>query len=157
MFFGKFYVPMRVSTIGDVTGDGIPELAELGVAASGAARVRIKNPANGSNVSNAFIGSDPPFAVVGIGDANDDGTRDIGVLVNKSGLARVSKWDGLTGNFIGNVFFSTAGVPEALTLVEDTDINGEDEFAVLGNNAGQHRVKIKNTLSGAQVNDIDFP
>ena len=95
--------------------------------------------------------------MVGIADSNDDGTRDIGVLVNKAGLARVSKWDGLTGDFIANVFFSTAGIPEALTLVEDIDINGEDEFAVLGNNAGQQRVKIKNSIAGNQVNDIDFP
>ena len=157
IFYGDFYVPVRVSTIGDITGDGIPELAELGVAASGAGRVRIKNAATGDHVTNAFIGSDPPIAVVGIEDANTDGTRDIAVLVDKAGLARVSQWSGLTGDFIANVFFSTAGVPAALTLVEDIDTNGEDEFAVLGNNAGQDRVKIKNTIAGTQVNDIDFP
>jgi len=95
--------------------------------------------------------------VVGIEDANSDGTRDIAVLVDFGGLARISKWSGANGDFISNVFFGSAGVPEALTLVEDMDTNGEQEFAVLGDNAGQHRVKIKNTISGAQVNDIDFP
>ena len=155
--YGNFYVPMRVSTIGDITGDGIPELAELGVAASGAGRVRIKNPATGDHVTNAFIGSDRPFAVVGIEDANSDGNRDIAVLVDNAGLARVSRWDGVTGDFIDNVFFATAGVPEALTLVDDIDGNGEKEFAVLGNDAGQYRVKIKNTIEGTGVNDIDFP
>ena len=60
IFYGDFYVPMRVSTVGDITGDGTPELAELGVAASGAARVKIKNPVNGGTISNAFIGNDPP-------------------------------------------------------------------------------------------------
>ena len=157
IFYGDFYVPMRVSTIGDLTGDGVPELAELAVAAGGAARVKVKNPATGAHVTNAFIGSDPPLAVVGIEDANSDGVRDIAVLVNNAGLARVSRWDGVTGDFIDNVFFATAGVPAALTLVGDIDDNDEMEFAVLGNDAGQDRVKVKNTVAGTGVNDIDFP
>ena len=46
MFYGDFYVPMRVSTIGDITGDGIPELGELGVAAGAprASRSRTRQP-----------------------------------------------------------------------------------------------------------------
>ena len=157
LFYGDFYVPTRVSTIGDLTGDGIPELAELAVAASGAARVKVKNPATGDHVLNAFIGNDPPIAVVGIEDANTDGVRDFAVLVNFGGVARVSRWDGVTGDFIDNVFFATAGVPKALTYVGDVDGNGEHEFAVFGNDAGQDRVKLKNTIEGTGVNDIDFP
>jgi len=42
-------------------------------------------------------------------------------------------------------------------LVDDLDSSGNPELAILGDNgAGAERVQIRDSISGAQVNTIDF-
>jgi hypothetical protein len=49
------------------------------------------------------------------------------------------------------------GTPEALVIVDDLNGSGDEEFAALGKDAGQRRVQIRDTVSGAQINTVDFP
>ena len=45
-----------------------------------------------------------------------------------------------------------------MTLVADLNASGDPELAVLGDDgAGTKRVQIKDSISGLQINTIDFP
>jgi hypothetical protein len=45
-----------------------------------------------------------------------------------------------------------------MSLVDDMNSNGTPELLILGDdNAGTKRVKIKDSISGTTVNEIDFP
>ncbi len=160
LFFGVLYAPVHFAVIEDISGDGIPELAQLAQRAdTGAVRIQVKDPVDGKTLSNAFTGStDTPVEIVGTADVNGNSSPDIGLLVQDAGgVAKVIKRDGATGAFIGNVFMGAIGTPEALVLVEDLNGSGDAEFAALGNNAGQRVVQIKDSVSGAQINTINVP
>jgi hypothetical protein len=147
--------------IQDVSGDGIPDLAQLGRRDdTGAVRIQVKQTDTGATISNAFTGNtDIPITVVGIGDANGNSAPDVAMLVKRpDDIAKVVVRDGATGAFIRNIFFGTVSNPVAMALVDDLNASGAPELAVLGDdNAGTRRVQIKDSISGAQVNTIDFP
>jgi hypothetical protein len=153
IFFGTAYVPLKIAVIDDVTGDGIPEIAQLAQRDdTGAVRIQVKNPVDKQTVSNAYTGTtDRPVEIVGTGGM-------VGLLVEDAGgVAKVIKRDALTGAFIGNVFMGAIGTPEALVVIDDLDASGDPEFAALGNNAGQRVIQIKDSVSGAQINNINLP
>jgi hypothetical protein len=160
-FFGTSYVPIELAVIGDVSGDGIPDLAQLARRDdTGATRILVKRTDTGATVSTAYTGStDIPVAVVGIGDANGNSMPDVALLVQRpDATAKVVIRDGATGVFIRNIFAGAVSNPVAMTLVNDLDSSGDPELAILGDdNAGTRRVQIKDSISGAQVNTIDFP
>jgi hypothetical protein len=160
-FFGTVYVPVELVVIQDVSGDGIPDLAQLGRRDdTGAVRIQVKQTDTGATISNAFTGNtDIPITLVGIGDANGNSAPDVAMLVQRpDGTAKVIVRDGATGAFIRNIFVGAVSNPVAMTLVDDLDSSGAPELAVLGDDgAGTKRVQIKDSISGAQVNTIDFP
>jgi hypothetical protein len=120
----------------------------------------VKRTDTGATVSTAYTGStDIPVAVVGIGDANGNSMPDVALLVQRpDATAKVVIRDGATGVFIRNIFAGAVSNPVAMTLVNDLDSSGDPELAILGDdNAGTRRVQIKDSISGAQVNTIDFP
>ena len=153
VFFGTVYAPRQIAVIDDVTGDGIPEIAQLARREdTGAVRIQVKNPVDGQTVSNAFTGdTDTPVDIVGTGGV-------VGMLVEDAGgVAKVIKRDAATGAFLGNVFMGAIGTPEGLVVLDDLDGSGDPEYAALGNNAGQRVIQIKDTVSGAQINNINVP
>ena len=155
------YTPIELVTIQDVSGDGIPDLAQIGRRDdTGAVRIQVKQTDTGATISNAFTGStDIPIAVVGIGDANGNSAPDVAMLVKRpDGTAKVIVRDGFTGAFIRNIFAAKVTNPVAMALIEDLNASGDAELAILGDNgSGTRRVQIKDSISGAQVNTIDFP
>jgi len=160
IFFGATYSPVELAVIEDISGDGIPDLAQLSTQTdSGAIRVQVKNSANGALISTAYTGSnDTPITVIGIGDANSNGSPDVAILVeNVDGTAKVIIRDGATGEQIRNTFAPAVSNPVAMSLVDDLDSSGDPELAILGDNgAGAERVQIRDSISGVQVNTIDF-
>ncbi len=158
-FFGTVYVPIELVVIDDVSGDGIPDLAQLGRRDdTGAVRIQVKQTDTGATISNAFTGNtDLPIALLGIADANGNSAPDVALLVQRpNGTAKVIIRDGATGAFIRNVFMGAISTPVGLTTFVDPT-TAETQLAVLGDdNAGTRRVQIKST-SGAQGNTIDFP
>ena len=160
-FFGTQYTPIRLVVIQDVSGDGIPDLAQLARQHdSGAARVRVKQTDTGATVANAFLGStDLPVDIIGIGDANSNGAPDVAVLVERpDGTAKVVIRDGASGAFIRNIFAGAVSHPVAVALVEDLDSSGDPELAILGyDDSGSRKVQIRDSIAGTPVNIIDFP
>ncbi len=160
VFFGAAYVPKELVVIGDVSGDGNPDLAQLGTHnVTGATRISVKRTDTSGIVSNAYTGTDTPIAIVGIGDANGNNAPDVALLVMKpDGTAKVIVRDGATGAQIGNIFFGSVSNPVAIALVADLDMSGDPELAVSGDDgAGTQRVQIRDSISGAQINTIDYP
>jgi hypothetical protein len=82
MFFGSLYTPLELAVIGDVSGDGVADLAQLGRRDdTGLVRVQVKRTDTGATVTNAFAGTtNTPIAVVGIGDANGNSSPDLAIL-----------------------------------------------------------------------------
>ena len=160
VFFGAAYTPLQLAVVNDVSGDGLPDLAHLGRnAGTGAVRVQVKASSGGPVISNAFIGSaDLPVQVVGIGDANSSGSQDTAILVERpDGSGKVIIRDGLTGAQIRNTFMGAINSPAGLALVDDLDASGAPELAGLGESAGVQRVQVRDSISGAQINNIDYP
>ena len=74
------------------------------------------------------------------------------------GTAKVVIRDGGTGSFIRNINFGSVHNPVALALLPDYDISGNPELAVLGDDgAGIRRVQVKDSVTVALVNIVDFP
>ena len=161
LFFGTAYAPVELAVVQDISGDGIADLAQLARREdTGAMRVQIKATDTGATVSNAFIGNaDTPVSLVGIGDANGNMSQDVAILVTRSdGTAKVIVRDGASGSVIGNIFAGAVQNPKAIVLVDDLDFSGDPDLAILGeDSSGNLRVQIKDSVSGAQVNTIDFP
>jgi hypothetical protein len=161
LFFGSLYTPLELAVIGDVSGDGVADLAQLGRRDdTGLVRVQVKRSDTGATVTNAFAGTaNAPIAVVGIGDANGNSSPDLAILLKlPNGTARVIVRDSATGAFIRNIYAASLSNPVAMALVADMNANGHPELAILGDdNAGTQKVKIKDSVTGLVVNTIDFP
>jgi hypothetical protein len=161
LYFGSVYTPIELVAIGDVSGDGIADVAQLGRRAdTGLVRVLVRRTDTGAIVTNAYAGfTNAPIAVVGIADANGNSSPDLAILVKTpAGTAKVVIRDGATGAFIRTIIAASLNNPLAMTLVADMNANGSPELAILGDdNAGTRQVKIKDSLSGLLVNTIDFP
>ena len=110
-------------------------------------------------ISNAFLGAtDLPVQTVAVGDVNSNGSMDMATLVQRpDGTGKVVLRDGLTGDFIRNIFFGSIDNPIGLTIIEDLDASGDPELAALGESAGVRRVQIRDSVSGANINTIDYP
>jgi hypothetical protein len=160
-FFGTVYSPIQLTVIDDVSGDGIQDLAQLGKRDdTGAVRIQTKRTDTGATVANAFTGSTSvPIAIVGIGDANGNSAPDVAMLVREpDGTAKVIVRDGATGAFIRNTFAASVSNPVAMALIDDLNSSGTPELLVLGDDgAGTKRVQIKDSITGAQVNTINYP
>jgi hypothetical protein len=160
IFYGKIYMPVALSVMQDVSGDGIPDLVHIGRRDdNGGVRIQVKRSDTGATLSNAFAGAaGVPIAVVGIADANGNSFPDVAMLVEEAdSTARIVVRDGFDGAFIRNIFAASVSNPVAMTLVEDLDSSGDPELAILGENNGILRVQIKDSISGAQITNIDFP
>jgi hypothetical protein len=154
-------MPVEFAVIGDVSGDGIADLAQVGRRDdNGGVRIQVKRSDNGTTFSNAFTGADGiPVSIIGIGDANGNTFPDVAMLVEDvDGSAKVIVRDGFDGAFIRNIFAGAVSNPVAITLVEDLDASGDPELAVLGDNgSGIPKVQIKDSILGTAITEIDFP
>ncbi len=147
--------------IGDISGDAVPDLAQLARRIdNGASRIQVKASDSGTTISNAFTGdTNIPISITSINDINGNGSPEIALLVaNPAGVAQITVWDSATGSFVRNVFTAAVGSPYGVAVLSDgTDAGDSEEIAVLGDNAGQRRVQVKDTGNGTQINTLNFP
>jgi hypothetical protein len=162
IYFASAFVPIALEAIGDVSGDGVADLAHLGRRDdTGAVRIQIKQSDTKATVANGFLGDvGTPIQILGIGDANSDTWPDVALLVEDpfDGAPKIIVRDGKTGGFIRNIFLGAIRNPIAMTLLDDMNGSGDPELAVLGDDGlGTVRVQIKDPVSGQQIGNVDFP
>ena len=133
LFFGSAYRPQKLTVVPDLSGDGIPDLAQLASRPdTGAVRVQVKSTSDGATISNAYLGNtDVAMDVVGIDDVSGNGYADTVTLVKRpDGTAKGIVRDGMTGDFVRNLFFGTIENPASISVLSDYNGNGIDEIAV---------------------------
>jgi hypothetical protein len=161
IYFGTKFKPVELAVVEDISGDGVADLAQLAVNAVGEMRVQVWQTDTGAVISTAFIGAtDRPIAIVGIGNAGGSSAPDTATLLRRPDTnndAKIIVRDGSTGAFLTNIFYYAVFNPTAATLIADLDMSGDPELVVLGDNgSGVTRVQIRDSISGANINTINF-
>jgi hypothetical protein len=144
----------------DINGNGSEEIVAVGVdPATQNIRIQVRDSATAATHYNIWLGNTNQVVDVAlINDINGNGYPDLAVLLKTpTGTGRVRVQDGLNGAFIRNLFFSAVENPTGLAVMPDYSGNGFDELATLGDNGGMRHVQILDTVSGTQVNRIDYP
>ncbi len=161
--FNPNIAPLALTTLPDMDGNGVTELAALGQRGSdGRVFVQVKDPVN-KNLINLipFLVSDTPVAVAPLPDTDGNGSPELAVLSKRiaDGAVRVQLRDALSDANLGTVGgFHSAFEPKALAVLPDINGNGQRELAVLGVRAsdGRVRVEVRDSPSGTLVNVVLF-
>jgi hypothetical protein len=160
IWFGNVYQPHSMITIPDINSNGSDEIVAVGVdPATQNIRVQVRDSASTITHYNIWLGNtNEAVDIALINDINGNGFADLAVLLKTpTGTGRVRVQDGLNGAFIRNLFYTVVDNPAGLAVMPDYSGNGFEELAVLGENAGVRHVQILDTVSGSQVNRIDYP
>ena len=158
-FFGSNYEPLQVLQIGDITGDGIPDIAQLARdSATGRVRVQTKSIKSGTTIFNAYTSStDWPISIAVARDRNADTIDEIAVLTQRpDGTAKIHIRDGATGSSAGNIFAGAITQPIGMVSVSDLDNSGGPEFAVLGEDINIVKIQIKDAVTGQSVGTVAY-
>jgi bacillolysin len=155
--------PLALTTLPDMDGNGVTELAALGQRGSdGRVFVQIKDPVNKTLINLIpFLQSDTAIAVAPLPDTDGNGSPELAVLGKRiaDGAVRVQLRDALSGANLGTVGgFSSAYDPKALAVLPDINGNGQRELAALclRTSDGGVRVEVRDSPSGTLVNTIVF-
>jgi RHS repeat-associated protein len=145
-FLGGVYV-----AVGDVTGDGTPEVV-AGAAAGGGPRVTVTDPRSGSALAS-FFAYDPAFrggVRVAVADIDDDGRAEIVTAPGDGGGPHVRVFDG-TGRNLGRDFMAyDPGFRGGATVAAaDTDGDGRADFVTGPGRGGGPHVKVVSGATGA--------
>ena len=154
--FEEAFVGGVFVTVGDITNDGVPDLA-ISPDESGGPRVRIFNGSDFKQLADYFGIDDPAFrggARVSMGDINGDGRAEVVVAAGFGGGPRITIWDGAgvlaanNGNVpnsvsIANFFaFETALRNGSYIAAGDINGDGKADVAFGGGPGGAPRVRI---------------
>ncbi|MFB3105701.1 MAG: hypothetical protein ACE1ZA_12380, partial [Pseudomonadales bacterium] len=98
-------------------------------------------------------------AFISFADSNGSGGAEIGVVgVNATGTVRAQVKEIADGTKVATINFSKAYPPLDAIAVNSVAGTGQNEIAVLGENASdQHRLQIKDLLTGNLVKNIPVP
>lgn len=160
VWFGNVYQPKSIVTMPDSNANGSDEIVAMGVdPATQNIRVQVRDSDTTATLFNIWLGSvNAAVDIVVVNDINSDGIADLAVLLERpDGTARVRVQSGSNGAFIRNLFFNVVESPVGLAVVPDYNGSGFDELAVLGESAGTRHVLVLDTMSGGQLNRIDYP
>jgi hypothetical protein len=160
IWFGNKYQPQSMITMPDINSNGSDEIVAMGVdPATQNIRVQVRDSDTTATLYNIWLGAvNEAVDIALINDINSDGVSDLAVLLKTpGGTGRVRVQSGLNGAFIRNLFYTVVENPVGLAVMSDYSGNGFDELAALGDNGGMRHVQVLDTVSGSQVNSIDFP
>ncbi len=129
-----------MASVGDMTGDGIPDLVAVNKA-DGHLRLYPGNGTGGVRRSLDLSGKWRPVnRIAGIGDWNGDGARDF-VGLNTLGTARIYYGNGKGGLKSSSVLAGPWSQYVAVSGVSDTDGDGRTEFLVVDASGTSRLVK----------------
>ena len=138
-----FYGGVRVA-VGDVTGDGYPDLV-VAAGPSGGPAVQVYDGATGSRVSSFFV-FDPAFTdgvFVAVGDVNGDGTDEVIASAGAGGGPQVGVFNGVTGARLGTFFAYDASFTGGVRVAAgDVDGDGTDEILTVPGRDGGPAVRV---------------
>jgi hypothetical protein len=159
VFFDPAFKPIAFEVLGDIDGNGYPELAVIGVDDVGRVRAQVKDSVTGTLVSLVYFDRRfIPSHAIGV-DVSGDGFNDaIAVLgENDSGVVRAQVKEAATGALVGLVRFESGYAPFVMVALPDLNGNESPELGVLHrNDAGVVRVQVKDAVSGAPVSVVRF-
>jgi hypothetical protein len=157
--FNKKFTPLFFAAVPNASGK-LKYLAVLGRDASGIIQAQVKRVGNGALVSNIrFSKSYDPKAFISFADSDGNGSGEIAVVgINDSGAVRAQIKEIADGAAVTTIKFSKAYPALDAIAINGVAGTGRNEIAVLGKNASdQHRLQIKDLLSGNLVKNIPVP
>jgi len=153
---------LGMTSVRDVSGNGVPELAAFGIADDGRLRVQVRDSETGQFVKNQFFFTDSwtPLDIGTLADLGSDGSDDIALLARNlsTGEIGVQVRDAASGTFVRNVFFVDPGWrAQQLVVIDDLDANPGQEVGVLAtNDAGQIVVMVKDAKTNSFIKNVFF-
>lgn len=126
----------------DVDGDGTAEVAVIYRSRdTGEFILEVQSGRTATTIGTYYFGSDPVLALRIVGDLDANGAAEFAVLSElSSGRARVQLRDGDNGYLLGDLTFSAGLTPVDMTVLPDTDGDGNPEIAVLATRDSDGRV-----------------
>ncbi len=93
-----------------------------------------------------------------VGDVDGNNELEVTVLGrNAAGGMRARMIDAVTGQAVGNVFFSPGNLPNKLVSLPDFSGNGNAELAALAQRTtGGYRVQVRDAFSGTLIRNVWF-
>jgi len=159
VFFAKAFRPVDCAVVADASGNGVAELAVLGINASGQPRVELRDSASAALVKVLWSPKwTTPLNLAELPDANGNGTPEVAVLGRgRGGAVLVKTADAGTAVQLGFVFYNRNFTPHQVAALPDLNANGVAELAVLGRDAvGQLKTELRDAVTGALVRNLWF-
>ena len=160
--FDKTYAPRGMFAIHDLNGNGIPELAMLGInTANGSVGVQVRDAQTDELLKTVFFNKAyTPRALATVPDINGNGQSELAVLGVDPAThrIRVEIRDAAAGTLIRAVTFLQSYAPQSLAIVPDVDGSGAPGVAVVGTDVvtGKVLVQVKNAKTGALVKNTEY-
>jgi hypothetical protein len=157
--FNSAFTPLAFAAVPNA-GGRLKYLAVLGRNSSGVIQVQIRRASNGTLVRNVrFSRHYDPREFISFADSNGSGGGEIAVVgVNAAGKVRAEVKEIADGATVKVINFSTKYPPLDAIAINGVAGTGRNEIAVLGKNAsGQHRLQIKDLITGDPVKTIPVP
>ncbi len=158
--FPSRFSPISFSTLPDLNGNGVPEIAVLGVDNSGKIRVIIKDAETRANINTlSFPSGITPVSMTSISDLDGNGVPELAVLwIGEFGKVGVMMKDPSTRSQVNVVYFPPRFMPTGLAAIPDFDGSGNPELAVMGtDDQGSTRIFVKDSISRDMIQTIVLP
>ncbi len=157
---GSGFTMEQARRVGDLTGDGIGEVATLRTKPN-QVNVLVEDPVNAVAVTSlAFASHFRPVDLVSIDDFNHNGAFEVGLLARNddTGAQRMDVVDSRSRQLLRRLWFPKDFVVQAAGVLPDRNGNGAEEVAVLGrrDSDGAMNVYIKDTASGTLLKRVPF-
>jgi hypothetical protein len=158
IFFAKTFRPVDFAAVADTNGNGVAELAVLGVNSDGQPRVELRDSGNAALVKVLWSPKwTTPLGLVEVPDANGNGTPEVAVLGQGTKSVVVKTVDAGTAAQLGFVYYNRNFTPHQVAALPDLNANGVAELAVLGRDAGgQLKTELRDAVTGALVRNLRF-
>jgi hypothetical protein len=158
IFFAKTFRPVDFAAVADTNGNGVAELAVLGVNSDGQPRVELRDSGNAVLVKVLWSPKwTTPLGLVEVPDANGNGTPEVAVLGQGTKAVVVKTADAGTAAQLGFVYYNRNFMPHQVAALPDLNANGVAELAVLGRDAaGQLNTELRDAVTGALVRNLQF-